>query len=360
MHANRQEIRDIVYLDFEKAASIWSQVKGGLPEKTAIAEDSEKSTGGGAGVGSTKVTGELSKKKSILEERTLHQDILNSVENELTIRKLVIDLKDVLQKDESSPENIRSKIQDACYIKAEGYSTIENYGNIIRVSKGLGGVVDFILNGVIESERKKNPRYFEILEKVKSLKQKIKREKDRNKKATLSNMIKPLEDEFERIQEEISDIANKTVKKVDEWMLDGIQNWIGTFMKTRINLRVYPFQNCPSFQVICNLKKDCFVDDDLQHLLYGYGSIPNVKVAVLGLVTSMPLREGLPFDPMSEFSDLPASTKTVELERAFRQVHFAVDELESYMRFSRYPNITIHPIAVYRILRNQNAIQPIF
>jgi hypothetical protein len=72
-------------------------------------------------------------------------------------------------------------------------------------------------------------------------------------------------------------------------------------MPSRINLRIYPFPNCPSFQVLCNLKSECFLDSDLEHLLYGYGNRPNVPLAVFGLITSIPDKAKPTFDPMKEF-----------------------------------------------------------
>jgi hypothetical protein len=46
-------------------------------------------------------------------------------------------------------------------------------------------------------------------------------------------------------------------------------------------------------------------------------------------------------------------TDKMEFEKAFRVVFSAMDNLEDFMRYSRYPNVTIHPIAVYRSFKSQ-------
>jgi hypothetical protein len=107
------------------------------------------------------------------------------------------------------------------------------------------------------------------------------------------------------------------------------------------------FPECTSFQVLCNLKRECFIDSDLEHLLYGYGNRPNVKLAVFGLITSIPAIGGSTFDPLREFSERTNLSPEEAFEHAFRAVFGAMDGLEAFVRYSRYPNITVHPLAVW-------------
>jgi len=122
-------------------------------------------------------------------------------------------------------------------------------------------------------------------------------------------------------------------------------------MVNRINFRIYPIVDCPSFQILCNLKTACFVDQDLEHLLYGYGYRPNIPLTAFGLITSIPSQSELQFDPMTEFKDNDKLTDKAKLEKAFRDMFSAMDAMEDYVRYSRYPNITIHPIAVFRNIK---------
>jgi len=93
-------------------------------------------------------------------------------------------------------------------------------------------------------------------------------------------------------------------------------------------------------------------------LLYGYGQRPNVPLTVTGLVTSKPPEGGYSFDPLEEFDGFnedetddsdEKNQKVIEL--AFRRVFAALEGMEDFVRYSRYPNVTVHPIAVYRDLR---------
>jgi len=41
-------------------------------------------------------------------------------------------------------------------------------------------------------------------------------------------------------------------------------------------------------------------------------------------------------------------TKEMIFEKAFRGMFGGMDGLENFVKYSRYPNITVHPIAVFR------------
>ncbi len=124
---------------------------------------------------------------------------------------------------------------------------------------------------------------------------------------------------------------------VDPWIIDGMRTFINTFMPSRINFRIYPFPGCLSFQVLCNLKRECFVEDDLEHLFYGYGNRPNVPLAVFGLVTSIPGEGESEFDPLKEFDSTVESSERVSFERAFRGVFGGMEGMEAMFRVLSLP-----------------------
>ena len=66
-------------------------------------------------------------------------------------------------------------------------------------------------------------------------------------------------------------------------------------------MRLFPLEEHPDFQILANLKKECFVDDDFENFLFSYGAEPNVKFKIIGLVTSIPPETGNTFDTMSEY-----------------------------------------------------------
>lgn len=341
----RKQIRDLLYLDFDKAASLWSQIEGGLRETVSESSESGKGQKAEAKLKIPKLAEanlgvDYLGKRSILETKTLHHDVLNGIEGVLTKSKLVVDLADTFAS-EVTAEKLRESIGEFPYLRVTGPSVFEDYQRILSISEKFNDIAKFVtqcgLQPIKESEE-----YRECLRLIKDKKIELNRTKDRNQKAILSKQIKDLE---------LSTRLDNAAPSIEKWLLDGMNLWISTFVQNRINFRIYPVPSCPSFQVLCNLKRDCFVDQDSEHLLYGYGNRPNVNLTVFGLVTSIPPRDPKTlFDPMTEFSDPSVErNENILIEEAMRNLFSAFDNLEGFMRYSRYPNVTIHPIAVYRL-----------
>lgn len=338
-------IRDFLYFDLDKASSLLSQFEWGLIEQISITQDESSHQDGGAKAGIPQVAEfefgvGKQKKNAILETKKLHHDILNRIESQLTQAKLVVDLSSEVNKDEKSPDLIREVIGNKPYVKAQGWSVIEDYQRILSITNRLNSIVNFLERSQIASIKQK-PEFIAVQAQIEAKRQEVKEIKDRNQKNAALAKLKSLESEIEK---ELKTATKSS--EIDQWLLDGVKEWIDTFMSNRINFRIYPFEQAPSFQVLCNLKRDCFVDQDLEHLLYGYGNRPNVPLSVFGLITSIPPKEMMTFDPMEEFKGI--DSQEVALEHGFRGIFGAMEQFESFMRYSRYPNITIHPIAVFR------------
>lgn len=352
------KVRDLLYFDFEKASSIWSQLQWGRPEKISVTSEESADRQVGAGLGIPKVAeanlqvGE-GEKRTILETRILHHDLLNRIEAFLSSDGLVVNLNDVLDVSVASPEDIRAAIGHIPYVVAQGWSVIEDYKRILHIAERFDDIAAFIGRSATENIRK-NPEVQEIESAIEERKKAVKAIKDRNRKAVERDKLQALE-------RELNQMLESQITKIDDWVLDGIKDWINTFLPSRINFRVYPFLNCPSFQILCNLKRDSFVDQDLEHLLYGYGTRPNIPLSIFGLITSIPNKDGELFDPMSEFVEGDDDmSKEMSFEQAIRGMFGALDGLEDFAKYSRYPNITVHPIAVFRSFSpaSEDATQP--
>jgi hypothetical protein len=112
--------------------------------------------------------------------------------------------------------------------------------------------------------------------------------------------------------------------------------------------------------LIANLKRNCFVDEDLEHLLYGYSAQPNLQLTVFGLVTSLPPPEderrfniyGSETDTAVAVAKADADKSEGErvesFERAFSAMFPAIQGMEKFTSFHHYPRVILHPIAVYR------------
>lgn len=340
-----KSIRDLIYFDVNKAASIWSQIQGGLLEKISISEETSTEGKGGASIGIPsllKVDLGISEgsKGSILRTKIIHHDLLNKLESELRSLDLIIDINRSVKQDEINPDVIRGVMDSRSYVVVEGWAVFEDYRKILNISKKFNKIIEFIEKCAMQKVSQ-SPEYLQIKNQISVAKKELSSVKDRNIKTK-----KKLE--IQAFEKKLNETTKPSLDGVEDWLLKGIEEWIDTYMPNRINLRIYPFIKCPSFQVLCNLKSDCFVDQDLEHLLYGYGYRPNIPLTAIGLITSIPPKTDLLFDPLSEFSDENNLDEKVRFEEAFRKMFSAMDEIESYMRYSRYPNITIHPIAVFR------------
>lgn len=342
------QIRDILYFDFEKASSIWSQFQWGQIKEFSVDSEDTSTNNAGLEIGipnlvKAKLNLQEGEKRRILETRILHHDLLNRIISLLTTSDLIINLNDSISSVESSPEKIREVIQNHPYIIAEGWSVFEDYQKILLISEKFNELAKFIGMCAIENY-KKGSDYLIIKDQLIEAKTSLKKLKDPKEIAKQKSIINELENSINK------NLDNN--KGVEEWILNGIRLLIKTYMPTRINFRVYPFTECPTFQILCNLKRESFVDQDFDHLLYGYGNQPNIPLTIFGLITSIPEKNGIVFDPMSEFKNCENVTGEANIEEAFRNLFIAINSLENFTRYSRYPNITIHPIAVFRSFPN--------
>lgn len=338
----RKIVRDLIYFDFDKAASIWSQFEEGLLDRTSVTEDVGKDRAAGTkfgipGLAEANLGVDYLQKRSTLQSKTLHHDLLNRVEAHLAESELVTDLSG---SDPATAQEVRSMLAGRPYLRAEGDSVIEDYHRILSISEKFNEIVAFVVKASQETI-KKSPAFAELEAMIAAEEASAQQISDRNQRTLKKTQIK-------QMRAKIEELLKPELKSVDDWLIDGMRLFVNTFMPSRINFRIYPFRAIPSFQILCNLKRNCFVDSDVEHLLYGYGNRPNVPLAVFGLITSLPQEEPSDFDPLKEFHDDPSLGETAGFEQGFRGLFSGMEGMEALVRFSRYPNVTVHPIAVYR------------
>src|SRR5258706_5020183 len=247
---SKATIHDLVYFDFEKSSSIWSQFQWGQSKSITTTQDDsvEKKLKGSAGfqnyVGFSAEKGQ-GEKTSIIETKILHHDLLNRVEALLSDAGLVVDLTQSINKEESSPDNIRSAIGQKPYIRAKGWSVLEDYKRILSITEKLPEIIDFVAH--IQAENlKKIPEYAQFEQQISEKRKEVNRLKDRNAKAVAKAKLDALE-------KSLGGITGQGISTIDPKLLDTLKLFINTFMPNRINFRVYPFVQCPSFQGLCNL-----------------------------------------------------------------------------------------------------------
>lgn len=141
--------------------------------------------------------------------------------------------------------------------------------------------------------------------------------------------------------------AVQGVGAVDQWVLDGMRAWIDAFLPGIVNLRLYPYVDRPDEHIVGHLKKQCFEDSDSSSVHFTYGSFPTECLTMIGIVTSVPEKDGEQFKPLAEFEsgDL---TPHETVESGFRGVFRGFDGMEQLIRTCRFPRILVHPLTVYR------------
>lgn len=340
-----QALYDLIYLDFNKASSVYSQIKGGLISQIQSVIENTDNLSPSAGIDikilKAQIGGISQEKTSLLETRTIHHDLLVKLESELKDAGFLLDLNEAGLKQNDSFDLTRNQLKQFDYVKVEGWATIEDYERLKRLAEKFNDISRFIKecqidNSEVGDEVKK------LHQQLEDFRKKVSKETNPNKKAQEQAKLKKLQSDFDRITQ---------ADKIPDYLINGIQLFINTFLPGRINFRVYPFEEHPSFQLFANLKRECFIDTDIENLIFSYGSTPNIKLTILGLITSIPEKEGNKFDPLKEFDKDVEQTPEEIFERAFRGVFKGFEGLESFVRYSRYPNVTISPIAVYRNIK---------
>lgn len=361
-------IRDLAYLDVEKATSLFSQIAGGL---TTEIEAGRKRHGDERNIRryrlpflQTEFGGKESEASSRLERRILHHDLLRRLEAEIFTHDFAVDLNDALVGSEVSIESIRNITTDAYYLRVQGWPVLEDYQRIKEAVGEFNTIAEFI-------DRCNRHQFEQLEERLDEQLQEADEIEDRQQRNTVTNFLRTQKQMLNQARED-----RERVGELDDWLVDGIQHWIETFMAGRINLRIFPFESSPEFQVIANLKRDSFVGCNVDDLLFAYGQEPNVKLTMTGLVTAQPPedQEEL-FDTLQQYEEGSDRLDTVEetvgdmeeeeddtvrrqeFEAAFRRVFTALSGLEDFSRFSRYPNVTLFPLAVYRSVEGETETQ---
>lgn len=366
---NNTKLRDLIYFDINKAASIFSQLEMGLlTEVTSTKKDLMESNNdiirkqhdiqreSKKVVLSSESETTTIEKSSILESRTLHHYLLTRVEELLSKEELIIDINTQLNNEHlkncSQPlDLIRASIGEIAYIRAEGLAIIEDYERIQKIAPKFNDIMQPIKNsikqGILATDEFK-----EEFKKIEDIRSQISDPSKKNQQKIINNQVKELENQLDKKVEAL--IANSLSSSIPQWIIDAIELYIDTFMKGRINIRIYPFDSFPHFQVIANLKRDCLLDSDVENLLFAYGTQTNLKLTIIGLITSIPPRVNNFFNPMDEFNyNFADKTEHARAwEKAFRGLFMGFQEIEKFMKFVNYPSVVIYPIAIYRTIRS--------
>ena len=318
--------------------------------QSSVETGTEGGLSGELNVGFAKLGSRLGANDKSLElvSRVLHHDVLARIEFRLANEQVLLDLNDVLGDKNPAEHEVRAAIAGgAPYVRAEGWTMIEDYRRITDIASNFNVLTEF-LNRCATDTVKQSPEYQQLRAQIDEMSTQAKAQPNRDERARALQQAKVVEQQLEAMIQ-----AAAGAGQIDDWLVQGIMRFIELFKPGHINLRLYPCESAPGFQLLANLKADCFVDGDVGNFSFAYGIKPNVKLTVLGLVTSIPPKDQPAFDPLQEFAgdDDPDNAQQKGFEKGFRQLFNAFEEIEKLVRFTRYPNVTLFPIAVYRTIR---------
>lgn len=343
-------LRDLIYFDSDKAASILSQIEGGLltesQESAEETNEQRRSARLGPKVFQPEFGTTRSERTSVLESKVLHHGLLTRLEQGLKDMGMLLDINEAVDSEnpDYSDKGLHDLITKPSFIVAEGWAALEDFNRVDAFISDFPKLAEFINRCATHSVQGSHA-YKAIQETMVALTNEVRQEKDNKRKAQLKLQQRQLEEQAGRLLASV-----ETVEEIPpDWLLEGIRSFITTLIPNRVNLRVYPFEHNPRFEVLSNLKAEYFVDSDLENIRFAYGTRPNVPFTVLGLVTSIPSEKNKVFDPVAELESYPTGEDD-QIELGFRQLLRSFAEFERFVRFSHYPNVTVYPIAVYQRL----------
>ena len=338
-------IRDLIYFDFDKTASILSQIEGGLIEEYHDEEGKSRDIGGGIDVRLAKIGGSATDTTSKLVVKSVHHDMLVRVEEALFEKGVALDLNSAFEEGLENVANLHGAISKSPYIRAEGYCWFNDYERIKRFINGVAKLADFQVGSALQGIGKAD-EYLALQDELNQQVRQLAKTEDSNKRRKIETRLQRLKDQKKAFE------TNLSLHRIDEnlpsWMVAGIEDLIDLFMPRRNAFILQPSEKLRDFEVISNLKQDCIVDGDWEHVLFAFGSQPNVKLTVFGLVTSIPTEVDTNTNPFETETASPSEDNIRQLARAFSEVFAGIQPFEQIGQATRFPSVTVYPIAVYR------------
>ena len=237
--------------------------------------------------------------------------------------------------------NLRSALISTPCVKVTGRAMMEDYQRIRQSMEALPDAVAFV-NKSVQANVRNTDDFRQTELTIAAEAEQLKEDSDRVSRAASQSRIA-------QMKSDLDDAINAatTVHGAEQWVLDGLKSWIDNHLAGIINLRVYPSLQFADEQVFGNLKRECFVEQNLESMHYAQGAVLSFPITMVGLVTSVPTDEADPFNPLAEF-DREALSNPQTLEKGNREVFKNIDVLDRLTRACHFPRVMVQPLLVYR------------
>ncbi|MEH6706234.1 MAG: hypothetical protein V7691_15675 [Galbibacter orientalis] len=340
-----RSLKDFIYFDIEKAKSLISQLNDGLISEIsrAVEDESEDSAGLGFDVKIVKGSiGEKSREKFIKTEKiSVFHEMLNSIEKDLSNNELLTHINKKFEETGLSFNDFMDEIPNYSYIKATGWGGFEDFKRFKRIFSNFNDIQRLIY----ESQLLNNPELTLLRGQLEDAKKIANQNKDRNNRTKSLTKIKAIEKNIDKLLKE-----ETKVHLFDEGWIEKVKTFLDTFSPNRLNFRLLPLDDFGEFQILANLKDKYMLDGSFENTIFTYGSKPNIKLTVLGVITSSPRKEDIRVKHSDEFLAIDESklTNEIHFEKALRNVFDSFEAFEKFFFVPNYPKIAISPIAIYR------------
>ena len=342
---------DYIYVDLDKAISLYSQLTGGVVELRETQSEKSSSADNKRNydfkVFKHDAGGTANDREQDIATIKPHHALLQELESELVSSGYLLDLDNIEEGKTLKDQELRIMLKHALCIKCTGRIVIEDYERMKKIGQDFPEIVKLINRSHIDS-LKETPAFQEIEAQILELEAAT---GDRNKKAKAKQKAKELRSELDDL------ISSSTaVDMVPQWILDGMKTWIDAFLPGITNIRVYPFEDQTDEHVFGHLEADNFTIPDPTAFHFTYGSFPTEEFTMLGVVTSVPPAEEENFTPLAEFEKKELKDHE-SVESAFRGMFRGFEGIEAMVRTCRYPRILVHPVLVYRQTSPNESLQ---
>jgi hypothetical protein len=343
-------IKDLIYFDLEKARSLISQLKGGLISEISRAFEDESETSSGIGFDLKLISGKTgaSERERVVktEKIELYHELLNEIESKLTEKSYLTNISSSFYEGKGSFNDFMEIVPSMTYIKATGWGQFEDFQRFKRILSNFNDVQRLIF----ESQVTSNPEIAQLREQLKDAKKDANQIKDKNAKSKEVIRLKHVEKNLDKALTMKTDIT-----LLDESFIEKVKIFLDTFSPNRLNFRILPLDEFYEFQILSNLKEKYIIDGDFESIIYTYGSRPNIKLTVFGVITSCPPKEENRVNPNDEFILYNDSELTAEqiFDKAFRNVFSSFEAFEKFFFVPTYPKIAVTPIAIYREIQKK-------
>ena len=340
-------IKDLIYFDFDKAKSLNSQLNGGIISELTRAMEEEGAVSSEIGFDIKVLKGKVGatdKEKTLRTEKIeLYHELLNEIEKSLFEKKILTDLNENFENGGASFNDFLKMVPNFTYIKSTGWSSFEDFERFKRIMNNFNEIQRLIFTSALDN----NPEIIQFKEQINDLRKEIRTSTKANKTAELKK-LSAIEKNFDKtIEKEAGAVF------LDETFIDRVETFLNTFSPNRLNFRLAPFDVFNDFQILANLKSKYLVDGDFENVIFTYGSRPNIKLSVFGIITSCPQKEDIRVNLNDEYLGYEDDELQEEaaFEKAFRGVFSSFEGFEKFFLVPTYPKISVSPIAIYREMK---------